>query len=582
MAYIQKTTDDEENPQAEQGPEKVLSTGAPSQDSDRADPVQTSPGKTSGTGWTNLVDYANANRGAGQQMAGKVTQSVQDQGRNAQQAGRTYQDTANKAVTAATPGRDQSIINDVTKNPTAVSGARADMFQGMRNAEYTGPKAAQDIAGYQETGAAYDATAKSADAVTDFEGRRDLLHNAYGKRSDYTAGEGRLDSFLTGANGGAQLAQTQQAYNKDSGFQKGWGDLVSSVSGNIGKADATAKATKTDSNAALDSAVSGINEKFAGYGKQAETTNAANGEAFKVLEGRLNSARPVMRAKAFAEIGLDAATGEWLKSQGYSMSQLIQAGKAMTTGDFASDGDIASAQSLYGLKGTELDPTLVAKSGGKGEYGKNSTAMGYADRARKVQEDVSGRLATSQGARDEAWGSLGNELTSFDGPSDATLKQLGLSRADYTFAYQQGIDPMAYAKQGVKQTAGDVASKKERRDWGNLMAALGLNAGTLDVADKQKEGDAYSIDRLGLRTAVEAKRNEAAIANRAKEAASSRAAQQKAVVQQAVPTVVDAGGDAVKDTLMENSVLDIVPQTNGLNGALNEITSWGKKDKRLW
>ena len=563
MAYVQKTTDEEEQQGgAPAGPEKVLSEGTSGADDGQADAqpaaqaqgAQSTPGKQKGSGWTNLVDYVNANREAGQSMAGKVVQGVQDRGAQAQQQGQGFRNTASQVVSAATPQRDDSILTDLQNDPTKVAGDRAKQFQAMRTAEYQGPKAAQDVGGYQDARSAYDKTAQDAEAAQDFEARRGLLSNAYGNRSDYSAGESRLDSFLTGAGGGQQLAETRQAYGKDSGFQKGWGDLVSSVSGDIGKADAAAKKTAADTQAALESAVGASDKKFADYSKKASDTNAANTASFKALDTQLRSGDAATRARAFAEIGLDASTGEWLASQGYSLPQLVEAGKSMTGGDFASDQDVANAKALYGLKGANLDPSVIAKSGADGAaYGKNAKAMKSAADAKAIQESVAARLAAQEKARNSEWEGLAHEFTSFTGPSDSALAKLGMSRDDYNFAYQQGIDPLAYAKRsGAKLTAGDVATAQERQGWADLMAGLGLNSGTFDLQDKQDEGGAFSFDKAGFGGAVQAKRDHVAAQKAAAAAAARKAAEEEAARQALASQASAAPGAAA-------SVIPYVP-----------------------
>jgi hypothetical protein len=529
MAYVQKTTDEDEQLQGQEGPEKVLSQGTATADNGQAEaptsgPQQTAPGKAKGSGWTNLVDYVSANRGAGQQMASRVGETIQNQGDQAQQQGQNYQNSAAQTVSAATPKRDQSLIDDVMNDPTKITGQRAQQFQAQRNASYAGPKAAQEIAGYQDVQAAYDKTSKAAQDAGDFEGRRGLLHDAYGKRSDYTAGESRLDSFLTGADGAQQIAEAQQNFGQGSNFQKGWGDLVSSVSGKISEADAAAQATKADTNAALDSAVTGSDRKFAEYSKKADATNAANTAAYQKLDSRLRSEDPKKRAKAFAEIGLDAKTGEWLMSQGYSLPQLVSAGKSMKGGDYASDKDVANAKALYGLKGTNIDPNILAKSGGDGSaYVKNAQAIKGASDAKAMQDAIASRLAAQNAARADEFGMMNHEFISFNGPSDKILNKLGISREDYIVAAENGIDILGYAKAGKKLTAGDVATAKERQGWTNLMTSLGLNPANYDLQDRQDEGDAYSFDRDGFNAAVLATRDRLAAEEAARAAAAAQA-----------------------------------------------------------
>lgn len=572
MAYVQKMNEEDEQ-QAAVSPEKVLTQGSTGADDGQAEAqpaagAQTTPGKQKGSGWTNLVNYANANREAGQQMAGRVAQSIQNQGTQAQQTGQTYQATANTAIEAATPKHDQSIIDDLANDPTKVTGDRATQLQAMRSAQYSGPKAAQDVAGYQDASNAYEQTAEQAEAAEDFEGRRSLIANAYGKGANTTAGESRLNSFLAGAGGGQQLADVHRAYDKNSAFQKGWGDLVSSVTGNIGKADESAKTTNAAANTALDTAVASIDKTFEGYGKQADTTNTSHTAAYTALDEQLRSSSAKTRAKAFEEIGLDAATGEWLVGQGYSLPQLVAAGKSRTAGDFASDKDVANAQALYGLKGAQMDPALLAKSGGDGSaYTKNTSAMSDASRAKGIQDAVTNRLKDAQQARDLKYSSIAGDFTGFGGPSNATLAKLGINRADYDFASEQGIDPMEWVTRGGALNYGDVTSKAERQGWANLMNSLGLDASSFDVQDTQDEGKAFTFDKGKFGGAVKTRRDAIAAEKAAAEAAARRAAEeaaaQQATAEQAAPTL-DGAVDAATGSPLEQ-VLDAIPNPEFAN-----------------
>jgi hypothetical protein len=520
MAFVKD--DDEEKlgqPGQAQGSETVLSSGNTAQGPGGA-PQAAGSGpaeKPKGTGWTNLVSYVDANKPQAQGMAQKVVGNVGTKANEVKTNAGIFATGANEAIANQTPKRDDSIIADIGTNAASVANdaTRRQQYEDMRTASYQGPKSANEIEGYQENAQGYQNVAKSADALEDFEQRRGTIAQAYEPRSDYTAGESRLDSFLVGQGPAREtILEGKGTYGTGSEYGKGWDDLLTGIGSNIDAADATANKIKTDTNDAMTGAVEKIGTTFSGYSDVAGASNKANQATFDRLGKELVDANPNVRNKAFAEIGLDSGTGEWLLKNGADLKGLIAAGKERTAGDYAKDDELAQFNALSSLSpSTGLDQNLATRTGNDANaFKSNQQKIEDGRQAKALQDSLENRLKTEQGKRDSELKVYTDAITSYNaGPSNysadptahlAPLSRLtGISTKALAEAQAKGLNIDQYLTTGKNLNVGDVATDDERSGWASLLGKIGINP-TYDVRDTQDEGKS-GFDSEGLRLAID-------------------------------------------------------------------------------
>src|SRR5690606_22863853 len=95
-----------------------------------------------GTGWTNLQSYVTANQGNVGRMADKVTDTVANEAKEADNAFESYKSNATKAVDSGTAKVNKTLTNDLQNDPTKVD---AQEFTRAYNASYGGPTSAAAV-----------------------------------------------------------------------------------------------------------------------------------------------------------------------------------------------------------------------------------------------------------------------------------------------------------------------------------------------------------------------------------------------------------------------------------------------------
>lgn len=189
MAYISSYADEEQKKKDEAGAVNTsgvvngtatgTATGAPEQQA-----------KTPGTGFANLSQYLDMNKGAGAQLATKATEDVS-------KAADAYTGATQKALTEAqtkfqgATGTGQaeklksSIVQDADTNKQDAIGFLGSAYKGPTAGDYT-------------AGLAADKTKLQGDLskVDDISQQQANLEKAYGKTGNYSQGFGLLDTFL--------------------------------------------------------------------------------------------------------------------------------------------------------------------------------------------------------------------------------------------------------------------------------------------------------------------------------------------------------------------------------------------------
>jgi len=162
---------------------------------------------TSSGRFNNLNQYLQANKSAN--IGGKIVNKISGQATKlGSQFAKVEKDAKDAALANAAPTYDHNSVSSFLVNPTEdiKDPNKVALFKKMRDAAYTG---ANSIAGIQ-------AMKDNARSISDLaskgqteEGRNVLLNNLYGGSGEYSSGQRKLDSLLTGADS-SQVSELEQ------------------------------------------------------------------------------------------------------------------------------------------------------------------------------------------------------------------------------------------------------------------------------------------------------------------------------------------------------------------------------------
>lgn len=218
--------------------------------------------------WTNLNNYLAANQDQGAAIGNQISDTVNNQGKNAQDEINNLNTGFNQAVASNTTKEDKNAVDQAIQNASNIqagqnlSQADLDAFKKQATASYSGPTDLTKATGYSQ--AAQDAAkAKSAAAQSASESGRDvMLQNQFNNASagGYTQGENNLDQLLLEGSGGA--SQINQAANQ-------WSNLGSVLNSNVVNSNAAAAAAQAETQKTAQDALSSFNT-----GRNAANTSA--------------------------------------------------------------------------------------------------------------------------------------------------------------------------------------------------------------------------------------------------------------------------------------------------------------------
>lgn len=326
---------------------------------------------SSGTGWTNLQDYLNANSSQAAGMGQQVANNVGAQAQGAQNAINNLTQSFNGQVGKATTNYDaQDVNNDIgsalnmmaggTYNPSDVAN-----FQQYANASYNGPTNLSSNAYF--TPAQNDlSNAENALNETQSEaGRGQLLHGVYGNDSSngYNQGEQALDQGLIEGSRGAQQA-LGNVEKQWSGLSNQWNAANNNAGSEVANAKATDAATSQAAKDALGTYATYNPSTTPNGGGTISGGSGALGNWSSGLYGGLNSDES---AYGQAQQGLSnsEASQQWTPGQLQAMGlnpsmntygvkltgQDLQPGSAPTLASYASGDQYAQQQALNQLAG---------------------------------------------------------------------------------------------------------------------------------------------------------------------------------------------------------------------------------------
>lgn len=355
MAIQQSWDDDEE--EGQQGEQVISNQSNAMQSQGGGGGSQQAQGQTKQTSsgsWTNLMDYVDANSGEDARMGEKVESNIAGRADQATQSGKVYQDSASQAIDQGTV-RDQGIVAAVGSNPVDVKQNQEEQFRKQWDATYGGPKAAQDVAGYQDTAAQYRGVEDRAKNAQTHAGRQALLTDEY-NRPNYTSGEKSLDSFILGAGdaGKQTLANINQNY---SNYASGWDDLVNTVQGDIQQGMDTTAQTRDATRGAVNDARSNLTSNFGDAQNQADYANDELQRLRRALSGTSTggiAGGPSPMDQALAELGVNKDVATFLMNNGMNLGSLLRNDQA-ALGDFVRPEDKENYTALLDLIGEQSD-----------------------------------------------------------------------------------------------------------------------------------------------------------------------------------------------------------------------------------
>lgn len=265
--------------------------------------------KTPGTGYLNLAQYLDANKGKGAELANKATEDLQKSvtgyGTEAQ---KTLDTTKSKFDEAAGTDKAEGVKSAITNDPYTNKQTAKDFL----GAGYSGPAATD----YTSTLASQkDKLTGQLGKVDDFETQQQALQNAYGKAGNYTSGYGLLDSFLLRGDESGQAK-----INEVKGKARDVSNTYDQAAQELAQREQAAKEQLArNKKAILDTAI-GKKDAIEQTGQQRLQTLDKQNEAYKQNEGYQSGSlgdvlqdKDKMDLEALAEIARLDPNSDWYK-----------------------------------------------------------------------------------------------------------------------------------------------------------------------------------------------------------------------------------------------------------------------------
>lgn len=184
MPYLPSQNNEEENPQQFDGNGMPILSGQGGTIStgSQLDPSKVSapaggPDRPSSSGFTNISKYLEANKPQSQQLAQNVGQVITTQADKADTSIKSAQDEFNTAAKSATAETSSDLFNKVRTSPTALSEAESNQIKSLRQAEYKGPTALDQVSSFNPAVAEVKKAEDYATSSTSDEGRKQLLRD---------------------------------------------------------------------------------------------------------------------------------------------------------------------------------------------------------------------------------------------------------------------------------------------------------------------------------------------------------------------------------------------------------------------
>lgn len=424
MAYVFDQLDDEEE-QRKLDEEGAGASGTPTTvlGSSSGGPQNTQPvGSGSGSGFTNLRTYLNANREQAGELSGKIAANLGEKSAKARSDIDALGQKFDEDVKSASFGDDEDLLNRAASDPMAFSKNQADMdaFTKRRLGEYGGPKRFDEGEGYSKALADVGGLENFA-KQTDTEGGRSELVKSL--NPNMGAGKVALNQALVGADPNARqtLGAAVQPFNELRSYLQGkvapGAEAVSGAQANAKKASDALAQRFTGEGGVIPTFQSGLDQRVQ------DAIGNANTALSRQRSGVTNGGR-ALKPEDYQNLGLQGQE-QLTQLDSYNNALARYHGVMLNNGDFFS----------------ETDPTLGINRGNVSsadDYARSSalaSLMGLDDAG--LSQDQAGQAGTSPtdfadfdftGAMDRSKQRLLSEDQTYLAQDPSTLNQIGQSR----------------------------------------------------------------------------------------------------------------------------------------------------------
>lgn len=372
MPFLDYTTEDELKKKQEQGqvsaPTTAQSTIMQPGQQAAAGP---STGTGKGSGWTNVQTYLNNNAGQGAQTTQNVLDVKQNQIKDAVDGlNREVGDTKTK-VGQSTVQRNTALEDQVRTNPTAVD---KNAYNAYTQQTYGGPSVYTPSVDVEKKWNNLP-TQTSLQQVADPRTIGQQL-----KKSEYSYGLGKLDSYLMNSEGGGNVDKYNQT-NKN---------VINDRQTSIGGANSAIDQAKRDSAANVQALRDTTSQAYQDTLSRAQATKGqAQSSAYDKAYGDVQ--------KRFADAGVDGPAGIT------GLNTYIRANKEFDWQDSVDNETLQALNTLADIDGNDVT-NMVNKSGREAVNVDWASLDAYINAAKPgyvgtpgTQTDVGGAIATDTG-----------------------------------------------------------------------------------------------------------------------------------------------------------------------------------------
>lgn len=248
MAYVADNLTDEEDQQnlLQQNNPNMLG-GTPATTNSGAGTVgsgvpSTQTPAATGTGFTNLRTYLNANQDQSGSLGNQVAANVGQQGQSAQNAIDTNVTNFNTDVAKGTVNPDTNLISQAAADPAAFeqNPASIQAFKNMRDSSYSGPTSFETYGNYGDLASNPAVASNLANSSQTMGGQQELVRNL---SPNQTQGEVDLNQGLIAGNPSARssILTAAQPFSNLKGYLSGAAQAGDTAVGNAQNTSAAAK-----------------------------------------------------------------------------------------------------------------------------------------------------------------------------------------------------------------------------------------------------------------------------------------------------------------------------------------------------
>lgn len=355
MPFVDYATEDELKKKQEQGQQTAPTT-------QQSTALSTGPtggaqiGTGKGSGWTNLQPYLTNNAGQGAATTQQLLDPKQNQIKDAVDSLNKEANDTRAKIGQSTVQRNTALENQVKTSPTAID---KNAYNSYVNQSYSGPNVYAPSVDTEKKWNGLQ-TQTSLQQVADPKTIGQQL-----KKSNYTYGLGKLDSYLVGAEGG----QTVDKFNE---ANKG---IMTDRQATVGGVNSAIEQAKRDSAASIQSLRDTTNQAYKdtlarAQGTKGQAESAAFDQAYVEIQ------------KRFADAGVDAPSGitglsTYIRpTEGYSWQDSVDDSTLQalnTLADIDSDPGTnlvtKGSRSPLGVDWEKLDAYINAAKAPKGSTG---------------------------------------------------------------------------------------------------------------------------------------------------------------------------------------------------------------------